>query len=366
MTTPLRRRTGIPATAIDFHPEFGHDHSNFKDYGVGAWRSADPCGCPAGAAAGRRPAGRAGRAGRVLRAPSTVFDNVGYGFMASFGQGPPAYGNPPGRMYSTSLFQALTPAYLKLLMNSDAQEGNGGICFGDSGSPKPIHQTNTVPPRNRRRRRLPGPDSPQPGARHRRRARVPRPAPRAALTQKEKTMTNQHVAASERAHTRRTVMIKGTAVVAVIGAGLFASARRWARREGVSAETALGSAGLPQVRQQSSPTTPRSSWRPKAMSSDRRRARRDVRLAEPQTVTTSTSPAGRHHPLSRRGVQRPAPCTAPGRRSRRTPARCTWRETRGTEGPVLFATYLTRRTSPPAPGSDRRGATRSPTARTSG
>ena len=34
-------------------------------------------------------------------------------------------------------------------------------------------------------------------------------------------MTNQHVAASERAHTRRTVMIKGTAVVAVIGAGLF-------------------------------------------------------------------------------------------------------------------------------------------------
>jgi hypothetical protein len=34
--------------------------------------------------------------------------------------------------------------YLRLLMNSDAEEGNGGICFGDSGSPKLIHQTNTA------------------------------------------------------------------------------------------------------------------------------------------------------------------------------------------------------------------------------
>ena len=129
-----------PATAIDFHPEFGHDHSNFKDYGVVLLADpvdVEPVQLPA---AGLLD----GLAAKGALRSDTVFDNVGYGFMASFGQGPPAYANPPGRMYSTSLFQALTPAYLKLLMNSDAQEGNGGICFGDSGSPKLIHQTNTV------------------------------------------------------------------------------------------------------------------------------------------------------------------------------------------------------------------------------
>jgi hypothetical protein len=29
-------------------------------------------------------------------------------------------------------------------MNSDVGDGNGGICFFDSGSPKFLHQTNTV------------------------------------------------------------------------------------------------------------------------------------------------------------------------------------------------------------------------------
>ena len=128
------------ATAIDFHPEFGHDHSNLKDYGVVLLADTvdvDPVQLPTAGLLDRLAANGALR-------PGTVFDNVGYGLMASFGQGPPAYADPPGRMYSTSLFQALTPAYLRLLMNSDAQEGNGGTCFGDSGSPKLIHQTDTA------------------------------------------------------------------------------------------------------------------------------------------------------------------------------------------------------------------------------
>jgi Trypsin len=128
------------ATAIDFHPEFGHDHSNFKDYGVvllAETVDVDPVELPTAGLLDRLAANGALR-------PQTLFDNVGYGLMASFGQGPSTYANPPGRMYSTSLFQGLTPAYLRLLMNSDAEEGNGGICIGDSGSPKLIHQTNTV------------------------------------------------------------------------------------------------------------------------------------------------------------------------------------------------------------------------------
>jgi len=76
--------------------------------------------------------------------PSTVFDNVGYGVVPQFKQGPPRYDAPPGRMFSTSRYKALTQAYLKLNMNSDSLEGNGGSCFGDSGSPKFIHGTNTA------------------------------------------------------------------------------------------------------------------------------------------------------------------------------------------------------------------------------
>jgi hypothetical protein len=49
------------------------------------------------------------------------------------------------RHYSDArMHKALTHAYLKLNMNSDSREDNGGICFGDSGSPKFIHGTNTA------------------------------------------------------------------------------------------------------------------------------------------------------------------------------------------------------------------------------
>jgi hypothetical protein len=75
--------------------------------------------------------------------PTTIFDNVGYGVVPSVKQGPPRFELPPGRMFSTSLFKGLTQAYLKLNMNSEI-EGNGGSCFGDSGSPKFMHGTNTV------------------------------------------------------------------------------------------------------------------------------------------------------------------------------------------------------------------------------
>jgi Trypsin len=75
--------------------------------------------------------------------PETVFDNVGYGAIPTFTQGPPQLALPPGRMFSTSRYKGLTHEYLKLNMNSELDE-NGGVCFGDSGSPKLIHGTNTA------------------------------------------------------------------------------------------------------------------------------------------------------------------------------------------------------------------------------
>jgi hypothetical protein len=75
--------------------------------------------------------------------PKTVFDNVGYGAIPTFKQGPPQLTPPPGRMFSTSRYKGLTKKFLKLNMNSEL-DGNGGVCFGDSGSPKLIHGTNTA------------------------------------------------------------------------------------------------------------------------------------------------------------------------------------------------------------------------------
>lgn len=44
---------------------------------------------------------------------------------------------------STSPFKALTHAYLKLLMNTDAT-GEGGTCYFDSGGPKFIPDTDMI------------------------------------------------------------------------------------------------------------------------------------------------------------------------------------------------------------------------------
>jgi hypothetical protein len=132
--------TWYQATAFAFDPAFGHDLGNLKDYAVvllGTTVGLTPVNLPTAGLLDQMAA----RGG--LR-PGTVFDNVGYGVVPSFKQAPPRFAPPPGRMYSTSRFQGLTQSWLKLLMNSDVPGGNGGSCFGDSGSPKFIHETNTV------------------------------------------------------------------------------------------------------------------------------------------------------------------------------------------------------------------------------
>ncbi len=121
----------IPAAEFHFDPEFGHDQANLHDLGVIL--------LPEGSTAGITPVALppadyltelAARGG--LR--HQLFVNVGYGVSASL-EGPPRFSFDGKRKASKSPFMALQPNWLGLLMNPHAT-GEGGDCFGDSGSPK--------------------------------------------------------------------------------------------------------------------------------------------------------------------------------------------------------------------------------------
>ena len=129
------------ATAVAFDPAAGQQWSDLHDYAVVLLDSV-----PAGLAPIQFPAAGllSSLAAKGGLQPGTVFDNVGYGVVPFFKRGRPGIEAPPERMFSTSRYKALTQAYLKLNGNSDSREGNGGVCFGDSGSPKFIHGTKTA------------------------------------------------------------------------------------------------------------------------------------------------------------------------------------------------------------------------------
>jgi hypothetical protein len=129
------------ATAFAFDPAFGHDTGNLKDYAVVLLESTIPGLTPVQLPTAGLLDGMAAIGGLK---PGVPFDNVGYGVVPSPPGGPPSFAPPPGRMFSTSLFKGLTKSWLKLQMNPNAGEDNGGSCFGDSGSPKFVHGTNTV------------------------------------------------------------------------------------------------------------------------------------------------------------------------------------------------------------------------------
>jgi Trypsin len=123
-------------TATTWHPAFAYDTSAVQDYGV--IFLGDPV------AGLELPRARLldDLAARGALKPTTLFDNVGYGLIATFEGGRPQYEVPPGRMLSTSKFLGLTKSYLKLLTNADA--GYGGACYGDSGGPVLRHSSNTA------------------------------------------------------------------------------------------------------------------------------------------------------------------------------------------------------------------------------
>jgi hypothetical protein len=120
----------IAAQAFQFDPAFGHDQANLHDLAVII--------LPAGSTAGITPlqlppAGLLGGLAAQGGLRDQLFINVGYGVDASQ-RGHPAFEFDGLRKTSKSPFKALLPNWLQLLMNTNAT-GEGGVCFGDSGSP---------------------------------------------------------------------------------------------------------------------------------------------------------------------------------------------------------------------------------------
>lgn len=81
------------------------------------------------------------RASGALR--DKTFVNVGYGATVDFKGHPPLLSRDGLRRFSTSPFSALTQNWLILLGNNDAT-GQGSICFGDSGGPHFLGDSNII------------------------------------------------------------------------------------------------------------------------------------------------------------------------------------------------------------------------------
>jgi hypothetical protein len=121
----------VPATAVTVDPLFGKDLGDFHDLGVITLAhpvSATPVVLPT--------AGLLDQLSAYGGLHDQQFTNVGYGATGwAFGGGPP---QPIGffdavRRVSTSPFMALEPNVLRLSGNESAT-GEGGVCYGDSGS----------------------------------------------------------------------------------------------------------------------------------------------------------------------------------------------------------------------------------------
>jgi hypothetical protein len=132
--------TLIPALGYDFDPRFGHDSADLNDLGViflplGSTGEIDPAELPY--------AGELDDMKNNHELRGQDFVNVGYGNIPEWKKGPPRFGFNGLRNTSTSPFMALTKHWLKLHMNNDAT-GQGGVCYGDSGSPHFLPGTNKI------------------------------------------------------------------------------------------------------------------------------------------------------------------------------------------------------------------------------
>jgi hypothetical protein len=72
-----------------------------------------------------------------------TFVNVGYGATAAFKGMPPTLAFDGVRRFSTSPYGGLTQNWLHLLGNQDAT-GEGSVCFGDSGGPHFLGDSNLI------------------------------------------------------------------------------------------------------------------------------------------------------------------------------------------------------------------------------
>jgi hypothetical protein len=129
---PSAPATIVPAASITVDPMFGKDHADLHDMGV--ITLAQPVNI---APVSLPPAGLLDALAAQGGLHDQVFTNVGYGAtdFALGGSKQPVDFAVATRRVSTSPFQALEPAVLRLQGN-DAATGQGGVCTGDSGSPR--------------------------------------------------------------------------------------------------------------------------------------------------------------------------------------------------------------------------------------
>jgi S1-C subfamily serine protease len=119
----------LPAAAWTTDPLFGHDKADPHDLGVvqlAAPAAAAPLALPR---AGSLDALRTGQ----------PFANVGYGYSDRVtGGGPATFTGGGVRRVSTSPLAAETKAFVK------TSNGDAGVCYGDSGGPRLLGDTNVV------------------------------------------------------------------------------------------------------------------------------------------------------------------------------------------------------------------------------
>jgi hypothetical protein len=136
--------TFVSASAVYFDPAFPGAENDTHDLGililsmdVTEWNGTPitPAKLP--------PAGLLDQLAAHGGLRGVSFENVGYGAQALFKGAPPSIEFDGYRKDSTSPFMALTQAYLRQLMNSDAT-GEGGVCYVDSGGPKFILDSDMI------------------------------------------------------------------------------------------------------------------------------------------------------------------------------------------------------------------------------
>jgi secreted trypsin-like serine protease len=129
----------IPASSFRTHPLFNPATGNlFNDLGVvllSRRAGVAPVALP--------PANLLGDMKEAGTIDDQTFTNVGYGLVPHHKEGPPSFSFDGVRRVSTSPYAGLTLDFLHLLQNVDAT-GEGGVCFGDSGSPKFLGSSNMI------------------------------------------------------------------------------------------------------------------------------------------------------------------------------------------------------------------------------
>ena len=128
------------ATGFEVHPDAGVSRSKPGDYGVILLETT----VPVTPVAFPREGLLDDLADRGGVRPRTYIDIVGYGAIPTFKGGPPGLAPPSERMLGTSRLSSLSNPFVGLLGNQDAEEGLGGACFGDSGAPNFLQDTNRI------------------------------------------------------------------------------------------------------------------------------------------------------------------------------------------------------------------------------